>query len=170
MFRRQLRKLKYLCIRLLRIKDNAHSIARGFTIGFLMNFIPSFGLGPFLSTLGPKLVRGNVVAGFIGGIFFIWAFPFFFYLNIIVGEALLPIKIETKIEIIIVEFEEGLEEPEQVITASLKIGKAFLVGMIVNMILFGAVLYFFIYYFIKKYRKDVLKHFHKSWTLTKNKE
>ncbi len=167
MIKKQLRKLKYLCIRLLRIKDRAHSVASGFTIGFLMNFIPSFGFGPFLSTVSPKLVRGNPVAGFIGGIAFIWAFPLFFYLNVVVGEALLPISLETKIDIILVEIEEGLEEPEEVINASLKIGKAFIVGMLANLIFFGICIYFLIYYVIKKYRRDLLRIVHRNWNITK---
>ncbi|RXI96677.1 DUF2062 domain-containing protein [Anaerobacillus alkaliphilus] len=167
MINKQLRKLKYLCIRLLRIKDKAHSVASGFTVGFLMNFIPSFGFGPFLSTISPKLVRGNPVAGFIGGIAFVWAFPLFFYLNVVVGEALLPISVETKIDIILEELEEGIEEPEEVINASLKIGKAFVVGMLTNILLFGVGIYFFIYYIIKKYRRDLLRIVHKNWNLSK---
>jgi uncharacterized protein len=168
MFNKQLRKLKYLCIRLLRIHDKVHSIARGFTIGVLMNFIPSFGFGPFFSTVSPKLVKGNTVAGFIGGVAFIWAFPLFFYCNVIVGEAILPINLETKIDIIIEEFEEGIEQPDEVISASLKIGKAFLVGMFVNMVLFGFVVYFLVYYVIKRYRKEVLRFIRKKWTSSRD--
>ncbi|MCT8138060.1 DUF2062 domain-containing protein [Anaerobacillus sp. CMMVII] len=167
MLNKQLRKLKYLCIRLLRIKDKTHSIASGFTMGFLMNFIPSFGFGPFLSTVGPKLVKGNSIAGFIGGVLFIWSFPILFYMNVIVGEAILPISIDTKIEIIIEELEDGIEKPEQVLSASLKIGKAFLVGMFVNMFFFGTIAYLVSYYIIKKYQRDVLKFVHKNWNLLK---
>ncbi|WP_084034829.1 DUF2062 domain-containing protein [Anaerobacillus alkalilacustris] len=167
MINKQLRKLKYLCLRLLRINDRAHSIAGGFSIGFLINFIPSFGFGPFLSTIGPKLVKGNPVAGLIGCIAFIWAFPLFFYLNIIVGESLIPMQFENNIEIIIEEIEVSPVEPEEVLEAGLKIGKTFIVGMCLNMVIFGIILYFLIHYIIKKYRRDLLRLLYKKWRLKK---
>lgn len=167
MLTKQLRKLKYLSIKLLRIKGRTHNISLGFTIGLIINFIPSFGVGPFLSTVGPKLFRGNCVAGFIGGIILIWAFPLFFYLNVIVGEALLPIKIDTKIDIILDGIEADFTKPEQVFTASLKIGKAFFLGMIVNILLVGTVIYTLTYYVFKKFRIDLLKFIYKKWPLAK---
>lgn len=167
MITKQLRKLKYLCIRLLRLKDRTHYIALGFTIGLIINFVPTFGIGPFLSTVGARLFKGNIVAGFIGGIAFIWAFPLLYYFNIIVGEALIPIKIDTKIEIIFDEIEEGYTEPEEVFNASLKIGKVFFLGMIVNMLLFGLFIYTLIYFVFEKYRIYILKFIYKKWRLAK---
>lgn len=167
MITKQLRKLKYLFIRLWRLKDRTHYIALGFTIGLIINFMPTFGIGPFLSTVGAKLFKGNSVAGFIGGIAFIWAFPILFYLNIIVGEALLPIKIETKIDIIVDEIEVVFSEPVEVLVASLKIGKVFFIGMVVNMLLFGIVTYTLSYFIFKKYRIDTLKFIYKKWRLAR---
>ncbi|UTW69417.1 DUF2062 domain-containing protein [Anaerobacillus sp. HL2] len=96
MLNKQLRKMKYLTLRLLRINDNVHSIAIGFTVGLIMNFIPTFGLGPLLSTFTPKLVKGNSVARINRWICLYMDFPVFFYLNIVVGESVLPIRVETK--------------------------------------------------------------------------
>ncbi|MDQ0254694.1 uncharacterized protein (DUF2062 family) [Evansella vedderi] len=166
MLRKHLRKLKYLIIRLLRIKDKSHGIARGFTFGFLMNFVPTFGFGPFLSTIGPKLVRGNTVAGFIGGMLFLWAFPFMFYLNIVVGESFMPIDIGEKIEEVIIETDEV--EAEEVVEVGLKIGKAFIIGMIINIISFGIITYIMIYFIVKNSRKELLKFVHKKWRMKRH--
>ncbi|MCD8509554.1 MAG: DUF2062 domain-containing protein [Bacillus sp. (in: Bacteria)] len=152
-----------MVIRLLRIKDRAHGIARGFTFGFLMNFVPTFGFGPVISSIGPKLVNGNTVAGFIGGFAFLWAFPFMFYFNIIVGEAILPIDIAGKIEEVIIDTEEV--ETEEVVEVGIKIGKAFIVGMFANMIGFGIICYTLIYLLIKHSRKDALRFVHKKWKI-----
>lgn len=163
MFRKQRRRLKYLIIRLLRIKDRAHGIARGFTFGFLVNFVPTFGFGPVISGIGPKLVKGNTVAGLIGGLLFLWAFPFMFYFNIIVGEAVLPIDITEKIEAVIIETEEV--ETEEVVEVGVKIGKAFIVGMFLNMLIFGSICYTIIYLLIKHSRKETLRSVRNNWKI-----
>ncbi len=182
MTNKQQRNLKCLCIRLLRVQDKAHSIALGFTVGLLINFIPSFGLGPFFSTVIAKLMKGNSIAGFIGGVSFLWAFPFLFYLNVVVGETLLPISVNKKMDMAIEQFEkEGqkqeviyqrievhpFEHFQKIISASLKIGKAFLLGMVVNIILFGTVCYWLTYYIIIKYRRDALKLIRSKWNPSK---
>jgi uncharacterized protein (DUF2062 family) len=154
---KQLRKIKFLLVKLLRIKGNAHSIAMGFTIGLLINFVPSFGIGPILSAALAKLFRGNPVAGFIGGISIIWMFPLLFYLNIVVGEIVFPI--ET------VDIEERLEDTEEVLEVGFQIGKAFFIGMMINILLFGIIIYLLIYTVVKKYRREVLLFIYKKWTI-----
>ena len=158
MLNKQLRKLKFLFMRLLRIKGNAHGVARGFTVGVLINFVPSFGFGPFLSTMLPKLVRGNAVAGFIGGVIFLWAFPILFYINIVVGEYFTPVEIAESIEEVI-----EAEETEEVIEAGLQIGKAFIIGMFVNMFVFGILTYLTVYTIVKKFRHEVLMFIYMKW-------
>lgn len=155
MIKKQLRKLKFLLIRLLRIKDNAHSIAIGFTIGFLINFVPSFGIGPLLSAISAKLLRGNSFAGFIGGISFLWAFPLLFYLNIVVGENLFPIEL--------FNIGGGIEDTEEALVVGLQIGKAFFIGMLINMLLFGSSMYFISYTILKRYRYDLLMFIYRKW-------
>ncbi len=158
MVKKLLRRTKFLTIKLLRIKDNAHSVSLGFTIGFLINFVPSFGLGPLISTTVAKLLRGNAIAGLIGGVLFIWIFPFLFYLNIVVGDFCIPIEIN--------ELEgDELEDAEEVIDAGLSIGKAFFVGMIINMVVFGISLYYITFYIVKKHRMKLLRLVHKSWKI-----
>lgn len=150
---KQLRSFKCLLIKLFRIKENAHKISLGFTLGFLVNFIPSFGIGPLLSTAGAKILKGNPLAGFIGGVLLIWLFPLLFYLNLIVGQTLLP-------------FSADAIHPGGSFGASVQAGTAFLLGMLVNILLFGVLSYLFMYKIVIKYRVDLLSAI-KKWNVKK---
>lgn len=158
MINRQLRNFKFLLIKLFRIKDNAHNISIGFTFGFLIHFVPSFGIGPLLSSVGAKLFKGSPIAGFISGVALVWLFPFMFYLNVIVGETLFPYGI----------FPSAAGMPHQGLTmdAGMHVGAAFFLGMVVNILLFGLIVYFMIYTIIQRYRHSFLA-FVKKWDIKK---
>lgn len=147
-----LRRSKFLIIKLLRIRDKAHSVAIGFTGGLLINFVPSFGLGPIISVGVAKLFRGNLVAGFIGGISLIWAFPILFYLNLMTGNLFIPLKEHADVEY-----------QSTIVQMGVYLGKSFLFGMLLNMIIFGILTYLLIYFLISKYRKRLLHYISKSW-------
>lgn len=156
------RHTKYTIIKLLRIKDKAHSTAIGFTLGLLINFVPSFGFGPVFSVACAKLFRGNSVAGFLGGISLIWAFPLLFYLNFLIGNALLPVELS--------EIVEDMGDPSDAIEATLHLGKAFFIGMFTNMFFAALIVYFLIYTMITKYRKPLLRYIYKTWLPQKKKK
>lgn len=158
------RKIKLMLLKLFRLRDNAHSVAIGFTVGILLNFIPTFGIGPLASAALPKLFRGNSVAGLIGGVLLVWAFPLLFYLNIVTGDILFPIKIEE------IAIEHGIEETEEVIEAGITIGKAFIVGMIVNMLIAGLLSYITVYFIFKRSRRKVLLLIYKKWNIQKKEK
>ena len=63
------RRFKYLLIKLLRLKDHSHKVALGFSLGSVVNFVPTFGFGLILSVGLAKLCKGNSIAGLIGGMF-----------------------------------------------------------------------------------------------------
>ncbi|MEI8311830.1 MAG: DUF2062 domain-containing protein, partial [Verrucomicrobiota bacterium] len=75
--------------RFLRLRGSNEQAARGFAVGVACNFLPTFGLGAFLSGFLAKLIRGNMVSGFIGGSLFATFWPVIFYLNIRTGGAFL---------------------------------------------------------------------------------
>lgn len=158
MINKKLRIIKFLLIKLFRIKGNAHDISLGFTLGFLVNFIPSFGIGPIISTAGAKLFKGNPLAGFIGGVSLIWLFPFLFYLNVIVGETLFPYGVFPSAH--------GMPHFGEGIGAGLHVGAAFLLGMVINILLFGMIVYFVMYNLVQKYRIDFLCVI-KKWNVKK---
>jgi uncharacterized protein len=158
MINKNMRRLKFLLIKLFRIKGNAHNISLGFTLGFLIHFIPSFGMGPILSTAGAKLFKGNPVAGFISGVALIWLFPFLFYLNVVVGETLFPYGIFPSAA--------GMPHHGMSLDAGMHLGAAFFLGMVVNLLLFGMIVYYLIFTIIKKYRLNFLSLI-KKWDVRK---
>lgn len=149
------RNFKFLLISLLRIHDKSHSIALGFSLGLLINFVPSFGFGPVISVGFAKLFRGNTMAGFLGGVSLIWAFPLLFYFNFVVGQAVLPVEF--------IEIVEEIEGTGDAIEAGLHLGKAFFIGMLINMIGAGIAIYFIVLTVITKYRKRTLKYIYRVW-------
>ncbi|UXH45219.1 DUF2062 domain-containing protein [Rossellomorea vietnamensis] len=148
MIRKKLRELKCLTLKLLRLKDNAHSIALGFTVGLLINFVPSFGIGPVISTASAKIFKGNPFAGLVGGVSLIWAFPFFFYLNLVVGHLFFP-----------------LDSSGDAVGVGLQIGKAFFTGMMINIPLFGILIYAIMNSAVKKYRGTLLTFVQRKWNV-----
>ncbi|WP_318505628.1 DUF2062 domain-containing protein [Bacillus sp. T3] len=150
---KQLRNLKFLLLRLLRLNDSAHGIAIGFTVGALVHFVPTFGLGPVLSALGARLCKGNIVAGLLGGLVFLWVFPFLFYLNVIVGETIVSVHIS------------HINHMHDIFHAGSTVTKVFFIGMIINIFVFGVVLYSIVFFFVKKYRVDLLMFIYRKWKI-----
>ncbi|MCA1058960.1 DUF2062 domain-containing protein [Rossellomorea aquimaris] len=148
MIRKKLRQFKCLTLKLLRLKDNAHSIALGFTVGLLINFVPSFGIGPIISTACAKIFKGNSFAGLVGGVSLIWAFPFFFYLNIAVGHLFFP-----------------LDSTNDAVGVGLQIGKAFFTGMLINIPIFGVLIYIIMNSAVRKYRGTMLTFVQRKWNV-----
>lgn len=151
MIKKLFRNLKFLILRLLRINDSAHGIAIGFTVGSLIHFIPTFGFGPILSVLSARLCKGNLVAGFLGGLVFLWVFPLMFYLNVIVGETFLSIDIR------------DIHNMSDIFHGGVIVAKVFFIGMVTNIIVFGILLYFIVFFFVNKYRYDILMFIYRKW-------
>lgn len=53
------RILKFYLIRLFRLKKGAKQISLGLVAGFVPNWFPTFGLGPLISVVLARLVRGK---------------------------------------------------------------------------------------------------------------
>ncbi len=158
MVKKKLRQTKCLLIKVLRIKDSEHRVALGFSVGAIVNFIPSFGFGPVVSTALAKMVKGNSISGLMGGISFLWAFPFLFYLNVVVGHLFFPLDISES---------EVLDHAEGAIEASIQLGKAFFAGMVTNVLFFGLALYLISFQMMKKKRKNLLSFVLRRWIIHK---
>ncbi len=151
------RRFKYLLIKLLRLKDHSHKVALGFSLGSVVNFVPTFGFGLILSVGLAKLCKGNSIAGLIGGMFFMWAFPLMFYLNTVVGGYIFPIDLDQTL------LQNTDEDLDNSLELGAKIGKNFLTGMILNSFLFGSIFYIVSYYIINQYRDFLLHYIYKKW-------
>ncbi|MGB0581304.1 MAG: DUF2062 domain-containing protein [Limisphaerales bacterium] len=135
----------YQAIRLFRIRARTERIARGFALGLIINFLPTFGLGVFISGFLARLFGGHVVAGFVGGATLTFAWPILFLLNLHVGNFLIgapPI-----------DLSNGLSDQ---LMNKLIWGQAFIMGMIFNMIAVGMLIYVVMRMLYRHVRRPVL--------------
>ncbi len=79
------RSLLFHLIRLFRIRGQSERVARGFAVGLVVNFFPTFGFGVVISASVARLFGGNAIAGFIGGALLTFFWPLLFYLNLRTG-------------------------------------------------------------------------------------
>lgn len=144
------RRIKYYLIRLLRQKSGIHSVALGFSLGFLPNLFPTFGLGPIISVAISNLLRGNAISALLGATAGSWAWPFLFVLNYTVGEWI------TEREVFVENIVD--EDIDDVADQVSGMGLNFVVGTAVNTLIFGVVLYVLAFYTFGRYRGRMLKY------------
>jgi uncharacterized protein len=139
----------YYTIRLFRIRSTTEHIARGFSVGLVVNFFPTFGLGMLISGFLAKAVGGSAIAGLVGGAALALAWPVLFFLNMRTGSVFLrpPILVE------------DLEDVTPKVIDTLLWGKTFTVGAIVNSILVGLAAYFTVLLLYHRVRPTVLTYF-----------
>ncbi len=122
----------YQGVRFFRLRDSKERAARGFAIGLACNFLPTFGLGGFISGFLARLFGGNIIAGFIGGSTLALFWPLLFFLNIKVGGFFLrpPIVVD------------DLEDVTPQTVDALVWGQTFAIGAIINGLIAGLIAYF----------------------------
>ncbi|OAB41730.1 DUF2062 domain-containing protein [Paenibacillus glacialis] len=143
------RKLKYDSLRLLRIKKSDHLISIGFIAGFFHCWFPTFGIGILLSIGLARLLRGNIVAAVISGSLGTLMWPGLFFLNYKIGLVLISLFYFTSIQ--------GTPEIAMTGISFGHLGMNFLVGSIVNSIVFSIIGYFLLRFVLMKYRLPLLK-------------
>jgi uncharacterized protein len=84
-FRRLYDGFFYHLLRLCRLRTASEKVARGFALGIIPHFFPTFGLGAVISAVFARACGGNGLAGLAGGALFTPLWPFLFMLNIKVG-------------------------------------------------------------------------------------
>jgi uncharacterized protein (DUF2062 family) len=118
-------------IRLFRVRDESERVARGFALGMIVNFFPTFGFGVLISGFVARLFGGNAIAGLVGGATLTFAWPLLFYLNIHTGGLIFrpPIPVD------------DLEEVTDKTVQALEWGKTFMTGAIGNSLIIGLLVY-----------------------------
>ena len=145
------RKIKYYLLRLFRLNESPHQVAAGFTMGFIPNWFPTFGLGPALSVGLAKLVRVNVFSAIVGAVLGTPLWPLLFLLNYKIGSLIL--NRNTKIdEIEDIEYIEALQHIPEGVNSIQSSGYIFLVGATVNIIISSILIYLITYFIFKQYR------------------
>lgn len=76
-------------IRLCRIRAASEKVARGFALGIIPHFFPTFGFGALLSAFFARACGGAGLAGLVSGALITPLWPAFFWLNMHVGSWLL---------------------------------------------------------------------------------
>ena len=125
------RALLYHAIRLFRMDGSNERLARGFAIGMVFNFFPTFGLGAVFSGFVARLFGGNIVAGFIGGSTLAVFWPILFYLNIRTGGIFLRPAVVV----------DDLGDLTPQTMNALVWGQTFIIGALLNSLICGLVTY-----------------------------
>ena len=139
----------YQGVRFFRLRDSKERAARGFAIGLSCNFLPTFGLGGFISGFLARLFGGNIIAGFIGGSVLALFWPILFLLNIKVGSIFLrsPIPVD------------DLEDVTPQTVDALVWGQTFAIGAILNGLIAGLIAYFAFLLLYERVRPSAMKWF-----------
>ncbi|KZN98661.1 DUF2062 domain-containing protein [Bacillus badius] len=159
MIKKLSRQFKYMLLKFFRIRSSAHSISIGFALGASINFVPSFGMGLLISIAFAKLFRGNTVAAFLGGVSLMGIFPFLFYLNLVTGQFVYPYELGEMIESAV----EEAASWQATAAAGFSVGRTFIIGMLINMILFIGSFYLAVYVIFKRYQKQILHLLYVKW-------
>ncbi|MHB8171141.1 MAG: DUF2062 domain-containing protein [Thermincolia bacterium] len=145
-----LRRLRYYILRFLRLKGTPRKVALGFAVGSIVNFYPTFGFGVPIAGAVAALVRGNIPAGIVGDILFKPLFPFFFYLDLLVGYKIMGLKADNLTQ---VAMDLAKLDPQAFLVA----GKVFMWGAVINSLLTGLVLFIVVHIIFKSYRRPLIR-------------
>lgn len=136
-------------IRLFRIRGQSERVARGFALGFMVNFFPTFGFGVVISAALARLIGGNIVAGFVGGASMTFFWPVLFYLNMRTGSLFV------RPPLVIDELDDVTEKSIN----ALVWGQTFTFGAVVNSLLAGLSAYFVLRLVYRQIRPGALAYF-----------
>jgi hypothetical protein len=139
----------YYTIRLFRIRSTTEHIARGFAVGLMPNFFPTFGFGMLISGFLAKAVGGSALAGLVGGAVLAFAWPALFYLNMRMGSLF------RQPSIVIDDFDDVTPK----VIDTLVWGKTFTLGAILNSLLAGLAAYLTVLLLYHRVRPTVLAWF-----------
>jgi len=150
-----IRKLKDTCSKVMDLPDSPRKIAQGVALGIALDFLPLPFISIPISFILAKLLRINAVSAVLAVIFFKWAVPLFFYFDFLVGKMLIgegsPVK----------DVMEGISftGPGAWIAWLKSLSYPFLIGSVVNSIIFGVSSYFIVKSLLDYYRKKKISHF-----------
>ncbi|WP_341280951.1 DUF2062 domain-containing protein [Paenibacillus sp. FSL H8-0537] len=156
---KMLRKFKYYCLRLLRIKKSDHVVALGSVLGFLHCWFPTFIVGLPISLLLTRLLRGNLAACVIFSTIGSITWPGLFYLNYKVGfwlNRLVGAPAADHPAHAANAVAPPLTHKAGHFASFGHLGMNFLIGSIVNSIVFSLLGYFVIRFILGRYRPTLV--------------
>lgn len=139
----------YQVLRLFRLRAASEKVARGFALGLIVNFFPTFGFGVLISGFVARLLGGNAIAGLVGGATLTFFWPLLFYLNIKVGGWFMTAPVAVS----------EVEDVNESTVKALVWGKTFMLGTAVNMLVAGLAVYGFLRLIYAEIRPGMLRYF-----------
>lgn len=143
------RHVLYQAIRLTRIRGASEKVARGFAVGLVVNFFPTFGFGVLVSGFLARLTGGNFVAGLAGGAVLSFSWPLLFLLNLWTGSLIYPPPIPIT----------DLSEVSEKTLRALVWGQTFTAGALLNSLVGGGVVYLLLRLLYEETRPAALAYF-----------
>lgn len=140
------RRLKYYLLKLCRLHDSPRAVAGGFAWGMVTHFYPTFGFGPLFAVGLAKIFRTNLVAATLAWAITMPLFPLFFYFNVITGDLF----VERDVRMAIYKISRIK------LKGVLILGKAFIIGSIVNGLLAAVTVWWVGTIILKCYRKEII--------------
>lgn len=143
------RRLKYYLLKLFRLHDSPKAVAGGFAWGTITHFHPFFGFGPLLAVGLAGMFRTNMMAATVAWALTLPLFPLLFYFNILMGDLIVGVQTENIFSVI-----QGMShiKMHQIIL----LGKAFIIGSIVNSVVAVIFIWWWGTVMFKRYRKRAL--------------
>jgi len=162
-----LEKIRIKFRQILKIAGSPHSIALGASVGVFWNFIPSVGVGPFLSMGLAKMLRGSAVAALTANLATGFFIPVFYSMNMITGRFLKgdqvqSVEIEERLQGSLQESMTKIEGIVEQPTSYLSLDRMqdftadFLIGAIVNALI-GATFIYLVFWVILIRRHKIKK-------------
>lgn len=151
-----IRQFRCALIQLLRSRQGASKIALGLAFGFVPCWFPTFGIGPAMSIGLTKLVRGSMTGALLAAGVGSFAWPLLFYMNYAVGSLLTSRG--SQVELPDARPGEGMYgEAADAVHSWSEVGLDFVVGSVVNSIVFTTAGFFIFRYLVRRYRPRMLR-------------
>jgi uncharacterized protein (DUF2062 family) len=123
-------------------------VARGFALGLVINFLPTFGFGVVISGFVARAFGGHLGAGIVGGASLTFFWPLLFYLNARMGTFLLGLRDNLD------AYDPADEKKMSVLIGS----QAFAVGTAANMVIAGLTAYIVILLILLLARRSAIAY------------
>lgn len=160
----KLRNLRTELVKILHLEDTPNAIALSVAIGVFWNFIPTIGLGVFVSIFFARLLKVRVVIAATANLCTGFFIPFFYTLNLITGRILTGFNVNLdeiegelgdSIEKSVTGIEEVIVNPKLYFLYDKihSLSTDFVIGSIANAFLAAGLIYVIIWFLIKNRKK-----------------
>lgn len=145
------RRMRYMYLRMKRMKDNPRKLARGLALGVFLNFLPTLGTGVFIALIAARYIRANAVLACASALATKWLIPVLYAINLKVGQIVLGMPTETLTTL-------WTKMSHLDLLGIMSLGKPFLLGSLLNSIVVSYLSYFVFVSLIMLIKRNPLKN------------